>query len=119
MTQRPPTRKREVSQAFRRVVRFDLYKARDQFFAANKDAEGFVVCAETGERISRDQAQMDHRAPLTFEVIVRTFLASQGLALDQVRSPAAATSKYHLRLPIPHLPNAFAVIMPRWRCSTW
>jgi hypothetical protein len=84
VTQRPPTRKREVSQAFRRVVRFDLYKARDQFFAANKDAEGFVVCAETGERISRDQAQMDHRAPLTFEVIVRTFLASQGLALDQV-----------------------------------
>jgi hypothetical protein len=28
-----PSRKQEVSQAFRRVVRFDLYKARDSFFA--------------------------------------------------------------------------------------
>lgn len=84
VTQRPPTRKQEVSQAFRRVVRFDLYNARDQFFSVNKDAEGFVVCAETGERISRDQAHMDHRAPMTFEVIVTTFLAGRGLALDEV-----------------------------------
>jgi len=82
--QRPPTRKQEVSQAFRRVVRFDLYNARDQFFSANKDSAGFVVCAETGERITRDQAHMDHRAPLTFEVIVTTFLAARGFALDQV-----------------------------------
>jgi Protein of unknown function (DUF3223) len=84
ITQRPPTRKQEVSQAFRRVVRFDLYDARDQFFSAHKDAEGLVVCAETGERIGRDQAHMDHRAPLTFEVIVTTFLAGRGLSLAQV-----------------------------------
>jgi hypothetical protein len=42
------------------------------------------VCAETGERIGRDQAHMDHRAPLTFEVIVTTFLAGRGLSLAQV-----------------------------------
>lgn len=84
ITQRPPTRKQEVSQAFRRIVRFDLYDARDRFFAAHKDAEGFVVCAETGERIRRDQSHMDHRAPMTFEVIVTTFLAGRGMSLDQV-----------------------------------
>jgi long-subunit fatty acid transport protein len=70
ITQRPPSRKQEVSAAFRRVVRFDLYKARDDFFAANADTNGRVICAETGERISRDQAHMDRRAPLTFEVLV-------------------------------------------------
>ncbi|MHC4049209.1 DCL family protein [Bradyrhizobium sp. 25ACV] len=33
ISQRPPSRKQEVAQAFRRAVRFDLYKARDSFFA--------------------------------------------------------------------------------------
>jgi hypothetical protein len=81
---RAPSRKQEVSQAFRRAVRFDLYNARDQFFAAHRDADGKVVCAETGERIGRDDSHMDHRAPMTFEVIVTTFLGGRGLAVDDV-----------------------------------
>jgi hypothetical protein len=84
ISQRAPSRKQEISQAFRRAVRFDLYKARDAFFAAHIDAENLVVCAATGERISRDQAHMDHRPPMTFEVIVTTFLCSRGLSLDDV-----------------------------------
>jgi hypothetical protein len=84
ISQRPPSRKQEVNQAFRRVVRFDLYSARDQFFAANEDSAGTVMCAETGERITRDDAHMDHRAPMAFEVIVTTFLAGRGLAVDQI-----------------------------------
>jgi len=84
ITQRSPSRKQEVSAAFRRVVRFNLYKARDDFFAANADTDGRVICAETGERISCDQAHMDHRAPLTFEVLVTTFLEGRGLSLEDV-----------------------------------
>jgi hypothetical protein len=44
VTQRPPTRKQEVSQAFRRVVRFDLYNARDSSFPQTKTpkASSFV-----------------------------------------------------------------------------
>jgi hypothetical protein len=84
ISQRAPTRKQEVSQAFRRVVRFDLYKARDAFFAMHSDADGLVACAVTGERIGRDQAHMDHRPPMTFEVIVTTFLCGRGLSLDDV-----------------------------------
>ena len=55
---RAPTRKQEVSQAMRRTVRFDLYGARDAFFAEHRDADGLVVCAETGERIKRDEGHM-------------------------------------------------------------
>jgi hypothetical protein len=84
ISQRAPSRKQEVSQAFRRAVRFDLYNARDAFFAEHIDAEGLVACAATGERISRDQAHMDHRPPMTFEVIVTTFLCSRGLSLGDV-----------------------------------
>lgn len=84
ISQRPPTRKQEVSQAFRRAVRFDLYEARDAFFAANKDEAGMVTCAQTGERITRDEAHMDHRAPLTFEVLVTTFLEGRGVSVGDV-----------------------------------
>ena len=84
ISQRAPSRKQEVSQAFRRVVRFDLYRARDIFFAAHSDEDGLVACAVTGERIGREEAHMDHRPPMTFEVIVTTFLCGRGLSLDGV-----------------------------------
>lgn len=84
ITQQPPSRKQEVSQAFRRAVRFDLYKARDAFFAAHSDANGNATCAVTGLRITRDDAHMDHRPPMTFEVIVTTFLCGRGMSLDSV-----------------------------------
>lgn len=84
ITQRPPSRKQEVSAAFRRVVRFDLYAARDKFFSENRGDDGKVLCGVTGERIARDESHMDHRPPMTFEVIVTTFLEARGMSLDQV-----------------------------------
>ena len=80
----PPTRKQEVSRAFREVVRFDLYNARDKFIAEHADQDGLFTCAVTGERISREDGHIDHRAPTTFEVIVTMFLAARGMSLDQV-----------------------------------
>nr|WP_245431199.1 hypothetical protein [Rhodoplanes roseus] len=79
-----PTGDARVSQAFRRAVRFDLYKARDAFFATHGDANGNATCAVTGERITRDDAHMDHCPPMTFEVIVTTFLCGRGLSLESV-----------------------------------
>jgi hypothetical protein len=78
------SRKQEVCSAFRRVVHFDLYEARDDFFAANADTNGRVICAETSAPIGREDAHMDHRAPLTFEVLVTTFLGGRGLSLEEV-----------------------------------
>jgi hypothetical protein len=78
------SRKNEVSQAFRQAVRFDLYRARDAFFAAHRDAHGLIPCAVTKQRITPDQGHMDHRPPLTFEVIVTTFLEARGVGYDSV-----------------------------------
>lgn len=80
----PPSRKQEVSQAFRDAVRFDIYRARDNFFTTQEGVDGLVPCAETGELIAREQGHMDHRPPMTFEVIVTTFLCGRGLSLDDV-----------------------------------
>ncbi len=107
ITQRPPTRKQEVSQAFRRVVRFDLYRARDEFIAANKDANGMVTCAETGERIAPDQAHMDHRAPLTFEVLVTTFLEGRGLDLHDVAITSGQDEQVSPEITDAELSDAF------------
>lgn len=84
ITQRLPTRKQEVASAFRRAIQLDLYAARDKFFSEHRDGDGKVMCAVTGERIARDEAHMDHRPPMTFEVIVTTFLEGRGMSLDQV-----------------------------------
>lgn len=84
ITGRPPARKQEVSQAFRQVIRIDLYRAQDKFFVEHQDADGLVSCAVTGERISKDQGHLDHRPPMTFEVLVSTFLQGKGLNYEAV-----------------------------------
>jgi len=81
---RPPARKQEVSQALRQAVRIDLYRARDKFFADHRDSQSKITCAVTKERILPQDGHMDHRPPLTFEVIVTTFLESRGLSFDLV-----------------------------------
>jgi hypothetical protein len=81
---RAPTRKQEVAQAFRKAVRIDLFKARDKFIARHKGADGLVPCALTGERIAPDEGHIDHKPPMTFEVIVSTFLQGRGLAFADV-----------------------------------
>jgi len=80
----PPPRKQEVSQAFRWVVRFDLFDAKRMFVAANEDTDGLITCAETKERITPAHAHLDHRPPMTFEVLVTTFLGSHGIAVQDV-----------------------------------
>jgi hypothetical protein len=84
VTGRPPSRKQEVSQAFRQVVRIDLLRKRDEFFSSHADADGMIICAKSKERILKTDAHIDHLPPMTFEVIVTTFLAGQGIGIDDV-----------------------------------
>lgn len=79
-----PSLKQQVNAAFRQVVKFDIYKVRDQFIRDNKDAAGKIVCAVTKQKIDPADAHIDHRAPMTFDVIVTTFLAAHGLAYEDV-----------------------------------
>jgi hypothetical protein len=81
---RAPSRKQEVSQAFREVVRIELYGIRDNILAQNTDEDGLIACAATKERVSPNDTQIDHRPPMNFEVIVTTFLGGRGLSVDDV-----------------------------------
>lgn len=90
----PPPRKREVSQAFRTAVADQITSARDAYFALNADSEGKVPCAVTKERVAKHEIHCDHRPPMTFEVLVTTFLAGQSLTVDRVPISAPADNQF-------------------------
>jgi hypothetical protein len=117
IAQRAPSRKQEVSQAFPRVVRFDLYRARDTFFAAHFGTDGHVSCAVTGERVACDAGHTDHRPPMTFEVIVTTFLAGRGMALAEV--PLTVGQDDQVSPEVTNEARSLGTISgaPRWRAS--
>jgi Protein of unknown function (DUF3223) len=79
-----PTRKQEVSEAFREAVKLDIWSKRDNFYKDHSREDGLLPCAKTKEWIRRDEGHIDHMPPMTFEVIVTTFLAHRGLNYDQV-----------------------------------
>jgi hypothetical protein len=81
---RPPSRKREVSQAFRRAVQIDLYRARDDFLSKHKGGDGRVACGLTGERIAPEDGHIDHKPPHTFDVLVGLYLQAKGLDYQTV-----------------------------------
>ncbi|MEO1406071.1 MAG: DCL family protein [Pseudomonadota bacterium] len=104
---RAPALKQEVAQAFRQAVRLDLFKARDKFFAEHKGADGMVACGKTGERIAPDDGNMDHMPPMTFEVIVTTFLKGRRLRLEDVPLSKATDDQVATTLTDDALSDAF------------
>lgn len=103
----PPSRKNEVSRGFRHAVRIDLYRARDTFFAEHKGDDGKVTCAVTKERITMEEGHMDHRPPMTFEVLVTAFLAARGLSLHQVPLSPSADDQVFTEIADEELSEAF------------
>jgi hypothetical protein len=90
----PPPRKREVSQAFRSAVKDQINNARDAYFAAHADSGGKVPCAATKERVAKHEIHCDHRPPMTFEVLVTTFLTGRSLTVEQVPISAPADNQF-------------------------
>jgi uncharacterized protein DUF3223 len=107
ITGRAPTRKQEACRAFRRTIQFDLFRARDRFFAEHANADGLVTCAATSTLIAKDEAHMDHRPPMTFEVIVTTFLAARGMPIETVPLTKGQDEQVSPEITDPALADAF------------
>lgn len=75
-----PSRKTQVMNAFRHEVWRDVATAKADFFACRAS----VVCEATGRSITIDDSHLDHMAPLTFEVLVYTFLKLKDLTTDSI-----------------------------------
>lgn len=66
----------EFAEACRQAVSEDLQKAKRDHFETHGDSESRVACEITGERIAIYESHLDHKKPMTFQVIVRTFIAA-------------------------------------------
>lgn len=79
-----PPRITEVRQAFRAAVEPEIKEKKKTLFAEYKNDDGLVPCAETKEPLGWSDGHMDHRPPMTFQVIVDTFLVHEELEFDDV-----------------------------------
>lgn len=107
ITGKGPTRFQELSAALRGVVSPDIHARRDALFIKYGSADGMIECAVSGEMITRDQGHMDHRPPMTFQVIVRTFLAANSIDVNAVHISESRDHQFSVTLEDPLMAQSF------------
>lgn len=84
----------EFAEACRAAVREELIDAKGEFFKKHGDKEGRVLCELTGEKISIYESHIDHAKPMTFEVLVRTFISAKGIEIRRSMLTEPADSQF-------------------------
>lgn len=72
----------EFAEAGRQAVQADLTRAKKEHFDKYGDSEGRVRCEVTGERIGLNDSHLDHKKPMTFRVIVTTFIEANQIEIS-------------------------------------
>jgi hypothetical protein len=75
------TLEQEFAEACREAVQPDLDAAKKAHFEQHGNADGKVPCEVTGELVAIYESHLDHQKPMTFEVIVRTFVTANKLTI--------------------------------------
>ena len=73
----------EFAEACREAVQPDLIATKREYLGEHGDNEGRVACDVTGEMIKFDESHLDHKKPMTFQVLVRTFIASNSIVTSR------------------------------------
>ena len=73
----------EFSEACRNSIREDLKKTKAEFFNNYGDKDGKVECEITGVKIATYESHLDHKKPMTFQVLVTTFLTASDITLGK------------------------------------
>lgn len=107
ITGKGPTRFQEVSASLRGAVSPGIHARRDALFAKYGNEGGTIKCAVSDEMISREQGHMDHRPPMTFQVIVRTFLAANNLQVEDVLISDSRDHQFSATLEDPEIASKF------------
>lgn len=71
----------EFMEACRNSVKDDLRLTKMHFFEKYADKNGKVECDITGEKIAFNESHIDHKKPLTFQVLVNTFIAANDIQI--------------------------------------
>ena len=79
----PRSVEKEFSKACRQAIRADLKKAKETHFEIHGNQLGQVSCELTGKMITIEEAHLDHMPPMTFQVIVESFLTANAIVPNQ------------------------------------
>lgn len=71
----------EFADACRNCVNADLVKTKEAFYKNNADYEGKVECEISGKKIAIYESHLDHKKPITFQVIINTFIAANKIKI--------------------------------------
>ncbi len=70
--------------ACRKVVEADLRAMKIKYFEEHSDKEGRAICPVTKEKITFDEAHVDHREPFTFSSIVHFFVKANSIDVNVI-----------------------------------
>jgi hypothetical protein len=71
----------EFLEACRAAVQDDLRLTKEKFFEKFSDQDGKVECDITGDKIAIYESHLDHKKPLTFQVLVNTFIGANDIEI--------------------------------------
>jgi hypothetical protein len=71
----------EFAEACRQAVQTYLDAAKREHFEKHGNAEGKVPCEVTGELVAPYESHLDHKKPMTFQVIVATYIAARKIEI--------------------------------------
>lgn len=82
----------EFAEACREAVQPALDEAKKRHFREFGDADGRVKCEITGKLVAHYESHLDHKQPMTFQVIVETFVAANKIEIrpEMLTAPADA-----------------------------
>jgi hypothetical protein len=82
----------EFAEACREAVQPQLDEAKREHFRKFGDADGKVRCEVTDKMVAHYESHLDHKPPMTFQMIVTTFIAANKIEInrDMLSAPADA-----------------------------
>lgn len=83
---------KKVVRAMRSAVEIDTFTFKQAAFDAAPD--GVLECPDTGERLSFATAHVDHKAPQTFDNLVKQFLETEGLRFTDIAVRETKDNEY-------------------------
>jgi hypothetical protein len=93
--------------ACRASVQDDLRLTKKKFFEKFSDQDGKVECDITGDKIAIYESHLDHKKPLTFQVLVNTFIGANDIEIKPEMLSIAQDAQFQTTIIDLELKNKF------------
>lgn len=97
----------EFLEACRVAVQDDLRLTKERFFEKFADQDGKVICDITGDKVAIYESHLDHKKPLTFQVLVNTFIGANDIKITSEMLSLAQDAQFQTTFVDLELKNKF------------